>query len=383
MSTSTGPSAPSGRPAAFFDLDKTLIAGSSLVGLARGLHKRDLCDTSTLAQLCWGQFRNKLAPVAGPPGREFPPGEAALRWVAGRLRPEVESVTNEIVREWISPRVYTDMAALVTRHNDEGFLTFVATGAPAEVAETVARRLGMTAGLGTEAETDDTGRYSGRPAGSVLHGEAKAAAVEAHAVRAGIDLARSVSYADSIADAPLLELVGRAEVVNPDGPLRRLASQRGWVVHEPRVTVHDVARDRVALVGTRLAEHGLDGFLVPDPASSTARNRHYRAPDLDAFLRAVQATGRFRRDTRIGAIYHPGRLSLREVAPAASLHVITAGDRVAVHVDQVSPLAPVQPDESCRYALGRVAAHNLTGMAGDVARLVSPRRSGRGAVDDP
>lgn len=359
--------------AAFFDLDKTLIAGSSLVGMAKGLQRRDLCDAGTVAQLRWQHLRGHLERAAQASGPQDSPGGVAMSWVQGRSRAEVEAVTDEIVKECIAPRVYTEMAALVTQHGRDGLQTFVATAAPAEVAATVARGLGMTGGLGTMAETDDAGRYSGRANGAVLHGEAKAAAVAAHAASVGIDLAASVAYADSMADAPLLELFGRAEVVNPDAPLRRLASQKGWPIHQPRTTVDDLARHRIALVGRRLAEHGLDGYVTPDALTETGRNRHYVAADPDAFVRAVEATHRFRRDTRIGALYHPGRISLREVTAGTSLHLTVAGDRVAVHVDQVSPLATRQPENGCRYSVSRIAAHNLTGIAGDVARVLRRR----------
>ena len=87
----------------------------------------------------------------------------------------------------------------------------------------LAESLEMTGALGTRAEVDDADRYSGRLSGAVLHGSAKADAVEAHAREAGIDLGASVAYSDSIHDLPLLELVGRAEVVNPDRRLRRVA----------------------------------------------------------------------------------------------------------------------------------------------------------------
>jgi len=378
MTTKAEEPEPATRAAAFFDLDKTLIAGSSLVGMARGLHRRDLCDAGTVAQLRWQHLRGHLDRAAQASGQQDSPGDVAMSWAQGRYRAEVQAVTDEIVDAYIAPRVYTEMAALVTQHEGDGMLTFVATAAPAEVAATVARGLGMTGGLGTTAETNDAGRYSGRANGAVLHGEAKAVAVAAHAASAGIDLAESVAYADSMADAPLLELVGRAEVVNPDASLRRLACQKGWPIHQPRTTVDDLVRHRIALVGRRLAGHCLDGYLTPSSPPETGRNRHYLAADPDAFVRAVESTRRFRRDTRIGAVYHPGRISLREVMAGTSLHITVAGDRVAVHVDQVSPLAARQPENGCRYSLGRIAAHNLTGIAGDISRVLRlGARSGR------
>lgn len=374
MSSTTGDREQAPRGAAFFDLDKTLIAGSSLLAMAQGLHRRDLCDAGTVAQLRLQHLRRRMDRAAGGSARSVAAAGSAVTWVQGRHRTEVEAVTHEIVDERIAPTVYTDMAALVAGHESEGMLTYIATAAPAEVARTVARSLGMTGGIGTTAETDEADRYSGRHRGAVLHGEDKAAAVEAHAAEAGVDLAASVGYADSILDAPMLELFGRVEVVNPDAPLRRLATQKGWPVHQPRTTVDHVDRHRVALVRRRMAAYGLDRHVSPDPLVDTARNRYFTAADPDAFVQAVEATGRFRRDTRIGAIYHPGRLSFREVSAGTSLHITVAADRVTVHVDRVSPLASTQPDDGCRYSLGRIAAHNLSGIAGDITGLFRRRQ---------
>jgi hypothetical protein len=96
--------------------------------------------------------------------------------------------------------------------------------------------------------------------------------------------------------------------------------------------------------------------------------------DLDApseetcdLIRALDLNPRFRRDSVLGGIFHLGRMSYREITPVDSLHVVIRGDQVSAHVDDVSPLV-VRADGSCRYAWGRVVAHNLLVMAGDVAR---------------
>jgi hypothetical protein len=83
--------------------------------------------------------------------------------------------------------------------------------------------------------------------------------------------------------------------------------------------------------------------------------------------RALEADERFRRDTALGRIYHPGRISFREISPTDSLHVVIRGDKVSAHVDEVSPLV-VRPDGSFRYAWGRVVAHNLLVLVGSVTR---------------
>lgn len=84
-------------------------------------------------------------------------------------------------------------------------------------------------------------------------------------------------------------------------------------------------------------------------------------------VRALEADDRFRRDSRLGGMFHPGRISFRDVSPTDSLHVVIRGDRVSAHVDEVSPLV-VRPDGSHTYAWGRVVAHNLLVVLGRASR---------------
>lgn len=89
-------------------------------------------------------------------------------------------------------------------------------------------------------------------------------------------------------------------------------------------------------------------------------------PDL---ITALETNPRFRRDSFLGGIFHVGHISYREISPTESLHIVIKGDQVSAHVDDVSPLV-LKSDGSCRYAWGRVVAHNLLVMLGDLARRV-------------
>ncbi|MBW3555792.1 MAG: hypothetical protein KY454_02525 [Actinobacteria bacterium] len=93
------------------------------------------------------------------------------------------------------------------------------------------------------------------------------------------------------------------------------------------------------------------------------------AADPGTLLRALENSDRFRRDTGLGAIYHPGKLSFREVRPTDSMHVIIDGDRISAHIDDISPFK-CRPDGTARYSLSRIVAHNLAGMSADLLRLV-------------
>lgn len=98
--------------------------------------------------------------------------------------------------------------------------------------------------------------------------------------------------------------------------------------------------------------------------------------DRRRFFAELVESGRFCRDTSLGAIFHRGSVSLREVSDGDSLHVcIDGADRVSVHVDRFSPVAGACPDGTCRYSLGAVLAHVAAHVSAQFRRLV---RGGRG-----
>jgi HAD superfamily hydrolase (TIGR01490 family) len=228
--------------AAFFDCDKTLIPGSSLYLLARGMYERDFFRLRNLVGFAVAQIRYQLF------GKELmdkmPDIQAgALEFVKGRHHDELVMLGEEITEERILPRVYADIARVITWHNEHGFETFLVTAAPQELADAIAKSLGMTGAIGTRAELDDAGRYTGRLAGPLMHGAEKSKAVEALAHERGFDIHECHAYSDSKNDLPLLESVGNAHAVNPDAELRRIARARGWPVQELRT------RRRALLIG--------------------------------------------------------------------------------------------------------------------------------------
>ena len=374
------PPNPNLQRAAFFGLD-TLIPGSSLFLLAQGLQRRHYYGRADLAGFAWKRLVSRRGTGNGPQVRTS--RDAALSFVAGKHRPELQALAREIADERILPQVYPDLAQMIEAHRADGVLTFVATAAPAELAEIMAQGLGMAGGLGTTAEVDAQERYSGRLAGTVLQGAAKAGAVERHAAAVGIDLRASVAYSDSINDLPLLELVGRAEVVNPDRQLRKVAERRGWRVHAVRPATRRPPQPGDAPVSHRVAALGLASPVEADGAPvKRGATHHFTTDDPAALLRELEESGRFRRDTRLGAIFHRGKVSLREVSPTHSLHItVGKGNRVSAHIDRYSPLASNQPEQLARYALHRVAAHNVVGIAAELTRLIPGRRARRRACD--
>lgn len=240
VSTNSDSRSTGGR-AAFFDLDKTLIPGSSLFLLARGMYERDMFRVRDIVRFGWGQLMFRLS---GERGRHVTMSrDSTLEFVSGRRQEELIEWGREIVEERILPRVYEDIVRVIDGHRARGDLTFLVTAAPIELANTVARALEMTGAVGTVSEVDDAGYYTGRLVGGVVHGPEKAKAVVKIAREHGLDLADCAAYSDSMNDLPLLESVGFPHAVNPEAELRRIALQRGWPIHELRT------RRRALLIG--------------------------------------------------------------------------------------------------------------------------------------
>jgi HAD superfamily hydrolase (TIGR01490 family) len=217
---------------AFFDVDNTLMRGASIYHFARGLAARKMFGPRDLLKMAVGQmiFRTHGRESAD---RIDAAREAALAFVAGHKVADISSLGEEIYDDTMADRIWEGARELTKGHLDAGQRVWLVTATPVELAEILARRLGLTGALGTVAEAED-GVYTGRLVGGLLHGQAKAAAVLALAEREGLDLARCSAYSDSYNDLPMLELVGHPNAVNPDGRLRAVARERQWPIHDFR-----------------------------------------------------------------------------------------------------------------------------------------------------
>lgn len=254
--------------AAFFDCDKTLIPGSSLFLLARGLYERDFIRVRQVARWSMTQMAYRVGGNERM-GSMDTIQETALAMVAGHHKDEFTAMQQEIAQERILPRVYEDIARVIEQHHNAGDETWLLTAAPQELANVIAEGLGMTGARGTESELDDGGFYTGRLAGPLLHGPEKAKKAHEIAAERGLDLTACSAYSDSKNDLPLLEAVGHAHAVNPDSELRRIARTRGWPVHELRT------RRRALLIGipSTLAAVSLFGVGVAVGSWITRRRR--------------------------------------------------------------------------------------------------------------
>jgi HAD superfamily hydrolase (TIGR01490 family) len=218
--------------AAFFDVDNTLMRGASIYHFARGLAARKMFRPLDLVRLTWGQLSFRLRGTENSDHIDAV-RQGALAFVAGHQVANIVALGEEIYDDTMADRIWAGSRELTRRHLAAGQRVWLVTATPVELANILARRLGLTGALGTVAESVQ-GVYTGRLVGGLLHGEAKAAAIRALAVREGLDLARCTAYSDSANDLPMLSLVGHPNVVNPDADLLAEARRNGWPVHDFR-----------------------------------------------------------------------------------------------------------------------------------------------------
>ncbi|MFE7861209.1 HAD family hydrolase [Streptomyces sp. NPDC057403] len=220
------------KAAAFFDLDNTVMQGAALFHFGRGLYKRKFFETRDLAKFAWQQAWFRLAGVEDPEHMQEA-RDSALSIVQGHRVAELKSIGEEIYDEYMAERIWPGTRALAQAHLDAGQKVWLVTAAPVEIAQVIARRLGLTGALGTVAESVD-GVYTGKLVGEPLHGPAKAEAVRALAAAEGLDLSRCAAYSDSHNDIPMLSLVGHPYAINPDTKLRKHARNLDWRLRDYR-----------------------------------------------------------------------------------------------------------------------------------------------------
>jgi HAD superfamily hydrolase (TIGR01490 family) len=212
--------------AAFFDLDRTLIAGSSSFQFGRAAYKAGLV---TRRQLARDAYENILFRLRGSTDA----GTDALRERVGELLEGVRvrdlQRLSPAVLSGVLPRLYPRMLELAYAHQDAGRPVFICTAAAQELAELMAIVLTFDGAVGSVAEVVD-GVYTGRPGGPFTYREGKAEAIRELAERERIDLQASYAYSDSESDLPMLRLVGHPVAVNPDTTLARVAREEGWEI---------------------------------------------------------------------------------------------------------------------------------------------------------
>ncbi len=211
--------------AAFFDLDKTVIAKASVVAFGTPLYRHGLISRRTVLRGLWGQL--VYLHLGADEAKIARMRESVLALTKGWDQARVQSIVEEALEAVVEPIIYGEALELMAAHRAAGRRIVIVSASPMEIVGPLARYLDVDEAIASEAEIDDDGRYTGRMAFDAF-GPAKVGAMRSLAARHGIDLEASYAYSDSATDIPMLEAVGHPVVVNADRELARVATERGW-----------------------------------------------------------------------------------------------------------------------------------------------------------
>lgn len=215
--------------AAFFDLDKTIIAGSSSLAFGKPLYRAGFLRKAHLLRLGIGQFTYMLF-GADEDALERARDEM-LDLVSGWHKAEIDAIVAQTLDEVIEPLVFAEALFLIDEHMRAGRKVYVVSASPEEFVTPIAKMVGIDNVIATKIRTDGLGRYVPELERYVM-GPGKADAMVEVAERDGIDLGGSYAYTDSFTDMPMLEAVGNPVAVNPEKELREAALENEWPILE-------------------------------------------------------------------------------------------------------------------------------------------------------
>lgn len=215
------------RHAAFFDLDKTIIAKSSMLAFSKTFRHHGLLNRRALVHAAYAQVVFQL--VGADEGKMEKIRQVALDLTKGWNHDDVMELVRETLHDVVVPIIYEDAVELIEKHKANGLYVVIISSAPAEVVEPIAHHLGVDNFVATTARLDEDGNYSGELE-FYSYGSFKSQAVQRLADEFNLDLEESFAYSDSITDVPLLQCVGHPVAVNPDRELARVAQSNGWPI---------------------------------------------------------------------------------------------------------------------------------------------------------
>jgi len=217
------------RAAAFFDLDKTVVAKSSTLAFGKPLYKEGLITPAIALKGAYAQMAYSL--LGANDERMEKSRVALLELTKGWEADRVQRLVRETLQEIIDPLIYAEALELFEEHRSAGRDLYLVSSSGEEVVVPLAEYLGVPHVIATKAGVDDEGRYDGT-LDFYCYAEGKAVAIHAEAEARGIDLSASYAYSDSVTDVPMLEAVGHPVAVNPDKELRKLAEERDWEIRD-------------------------------------------------------------------------------------------------------------------------------------------------------
>lgn len=228
-----------GKVAAFFDVDETLIRGSSSNQVAKELYRRGFFGIRDIAFAIWhtilyvtlGEDKRRLKAIQ----------ERALRVMEGHSEAEVQRIGETVYEQILGHRIFPGASRLVKKHLECNHEVWLISATPSLIVQLIAERIGATGGLGTVVATED-GKYLAHLEGEMLHAQGKANRVKELAQERGLNLSRCFAYSDSLNDLPLLSMVGHPRVINPEPPLRLHAMVEDWPIIDFRARKRDLTR---------------------------------------------------------------------------------------------------------------------------------------------
>ena len=243
------------RPAAFFDLDRTLISRATPIALARSFQRRRLVRQRDLARAALWQLIFLARGVGEKEMRRA--AEDGMLLLRGVPVAAVDELLAEAMERVLRPLLYREPVERARSHQRHGQPVYLVSASLQQIVERIAEDVGFDGAVGSGCEIKD-GVYTGRSL-RPCYGPLKAEALRALARRDDLDLTRSTAYSDSHTDLAFLEAVGHPVAVNPDRRLRQIARARSWPIlhftelatpHTPQTPTDDTRR-RPARPGRR------------------------------------------------------------------------------------------------------------------------------------
>ncbi|MFG1627745.1 HAD family hydrolase [Kribbella sp. NPDC049227] len=263
------------RSAAFFDLDKTIIARSSTLAFSRPFYAGGLINRRTVLRSAYAQFVYLLG------GADHDQMERMREYISAMCTGwdvrTVQAIVADTLHHIVTPMIHDEAVELIEAHHAAGRDVVIVSSSGAEVVEPIGAMLGADKVIATRMVVAD-GKYTGEIA-EYAYGPNKATAIQALAVAEGYDLENSFAYSDSITDEPMLATVGHPHAVNPDKALRRLAAERDWPVLDFKEPVGLTERSRLREVRRPAMAAGLVAGLAAGAFLLASRRRSRPASD--------------------------------------------------------------------------------------------------------
>lgn len=217
------------REAAFFDLDKTVIARSSTLAFGKPLYKAGFLGRRAMMRMALAQLVYLL--FGADHDQLTRARDELLHLIEGWSKADIERLVEETLAEVADPLVYAEALFLIDEHTRQGRQVYIVSASPEEIVRPIARHIGVPNVIATKVRTDADGRYLAE-LDQYAMGPGKAEAMAQVAQRVGIDLSASYAYSDSATDLPMMEAVGHPIAVNPERDLRKIAEEREWPILE-------------------------------------------------------------------------------------------------------------------------------------------------------